>query len=240
VSPVVAPIVTANGPTEFCDGNSVKLSAPEGFATYFWSNGATSREIVVEDGGNYSVTVTSNAACESFSVPTEVIVNPLPARPAIARTGDTLKAVSIVAQTYQWYRNGVMMPGEEGSFLVVHQPGVYRVGIADDNTCASISDGFDVILTDVNDDVFAGHAPELSIFPNPTSGQFTIKGDINVTGNVQIELVNMIGEVVLTSNELSTGGMFSTSMNMGTLASGVYNVVVTTENQRWTIRLVRQ
>ncbi len=240
VSPVVAPIVAANGPTEFCDGGSVKLSAPEGFATYFWSNGATTREIVVQDGGNYSVTVTSNAACESVSLPTEVVVFPLPARPSIARTGDTLKAVSVVAESYQWYRNGVMMPGAEESFLVVNQPGVYRVSIADNNTCASISDGFDVILTDVNDDVFAGHAPELSIFPNPTNGQFTIEGEINVTGNVQIELVNMIGEVVMTNTVNANGGMFSQAMNMGTLASGVYNVVVTTENHRWTIRLVRQ
>ncbi len=240
VAPVVAPVIAPNGPTTFCDGNSVKLSAPEGFATYYWSNGATTREIVVADGGNYTVTVTNNAACESVSAPTEVVVNPLPARPGITRTGDTLKAVSMEAETFQWFRNGVMIPGAVDRNLVVSLPGTYRVEIADNNICSAKSDGFDVILTDVDEDVVAGHGAELRLFPNPTTGQFTIETVLADAGNVKIELVNTVGEVVLTLNEITNGGTFSANVDMGTLASGVYNVVVTTGNERWTVRLVRQ
>ncbi|RPI68806.1 MAG: T9SS C-terminal target domain-containing protein, partial [Ignavibacteriae bacterium] len=240
VAPVVAPTIAANGPTTFCDGNSVKLSAPEGFATYYWSNGATTREIVVENGGDYSVTVTNNAACPSASAPTAVVVNPLPARPSITRTGDTLKTVSMQAETFQWFRNGVMIPGAEERNLVVALPGTYRVEIGDNNTCTSKSDGFDVILTDVDEDVVAGHGAELRVFPNPTTGQFTIETAMAEAGNVKIELVNTVGENVMTLNEISNGGSFSMNVDMGTLASGVYNVVVTTANERWTVRLVRQ
>lgn len=240
VAPVVSPVIAANGPTTFCDGNSVMLSAPAGFATYYWSNGATTREIVVADGGNYTVTVTNSAACESVSAPTEVVVNPLPARPGITRTGDTLKAVSNQAESFQWFRNGVMIPGAVDRNLVVSLPGTYRVEIADNNTCSSKSDGFDVILTGVDEDVVAGHGAELRLFPNPTTGQFTIETVMAEAGNVKIELVNTVGETVMTLNELSNGGSFSANVDMGTLASGVYNVVVTTNNERWTVRLVRQ
>lgn len=240
VAPVVSPVIAANGPTTFCDGNSVKLSAPDGFATYYWSNGATTREIVVADGGNYTVTVTNNAACESVSAPTEVVVNPLPARPGITRTGDTLKAVSNQAESFQWFRNGVMIPGAVDRNLVVSLPGTYRVEIADNNTCSSKSDGFDVILTGVDEDVVAGHGAELRVFPNPTTGQFTVATVMAEAGSVKIELVNTIGETVMTVNEFSNGGSFSASVDMGTLATGVYNVVVTTNNERWTVRLVRQ
>jgi hypothetical protein len=144
------------------------------------------------------------------------------------------------AETFQWFRNGVMIPGAVDRNLVVSLPGTYRVEIADNNICSAKSDGFDVILTDVDEDVVAGHGAELRLFPNPTTGQFTIETVLADAGNVKIELVNTVGEVVLTLNEITNGGTFSANVDMGTLASGVYNVVVTTGNERWTVRLVRQ
>ncbi len=246
VSPVPAPIVIPNGPTTFCDGGSVVLSAPDGYSSYFWSNGATTREITVVDGGSYTVVVTNNASCEAASVPTDVVVNPLPARPSITRSGDTLYANSAVARGYQWYR-ATGMPGQyapisgaTAHYLLVNTSGTYRVEIQDDNTCSSVSDGYDVTLTDVNDVVFAGHAPELHVFPNPTSGLFNIEAANLEAGDVRIELVNNLGEVVYTINEAFGGGTFKTSVNMGTLANGVYNVVLSTGDQRWSVRLVRQ
>lgn len=241
LAPVVSPVVTPNGPTTFCEGGAVVLSAPAGFATYFWSNGATTPQITVADGGTYTVTVTNNATCEATSVPTDVTVNPLPARPTITRRGDILTANSAVARTYQWYHDGTQVYGATQQTLAVSESGVYRVEITDDNTCGAISDGFNVALTDVADggDVTAGHLP-VHVFPNPTNGQFTIEADLYEVGPVHVELVNSIGEVVFTADEMYTGGTFKTNVHMGTLANGMYNVVITTANDRWTVRLVRQ
>jgi gliding motility-associated-like protein len=47
------------------------LSAPTGFATYLWSNGATTQQITVSASGTYSVMVTDVAGCSS--PPSEVI-----------------------------------------------------------------------------------------------------------------------------------------------------------------------
>jgi len=178
--------------------------------------------------------------CMAASVVTEVTVNPLPARPTITRVGDTLKAVSAVAESYVWKRNDEIIPGATQSFYVVNQPGAYTVSIADNNTCSASSQPFDVILTNVDDDVVAGRTAELHLFPNPTNGLFTIETEITQAGPVRIELVNAVGELVMTLNEQTAGGNFRTTVTMGDLASGVYNVVVTTGNQRWTVRLVRQ
>lgn len=49
----------------FCEGNSAVLSAPEGFSSYLWSNGQTSRQITVTESGTYSVLVTDANGCES-------------------------------------------------------------------------------------------------------------------------------------------------------------------------------
>lgn len=240
MNPIIKPVVTANGPTTFCAGNSVTLSAPTGYATYLWSNGATTREITVKDGGNYTVVAANQALCQIESSVTAVVVNELPSRPTVSRRGDTLTATSADADTYQWYRNGNVIAGAVNRKFVVGLPGIYNVGIADVNTCSSLSDDYEVVLTSVDDEIVAGRGAELRVFPNPTSGQFTVETSITEAGPVRIELVNAVGELVLTANEISNGGQFRTSLTMGELASGVYNVVVTTGNHRWTVRLVRQ
>lgn len=240
VSQITQPVVIPSGPTTFCEGGSVVLSAPSGYQSYIWSNGATSREITVEDAGEYSVTVVNAVLCVASSSKTEVTVNPLPERPTIERRGDTLKAVSPVAAAWQWFKNGTEISGATAPFYIVTQAGIYRVAIQDVKTCSSISNGFDVILTGLDDDVVAGRVGDIRLYPNPTSGMFTIETDIAHSGAVTIELVNTVGEVVMTISDDSQGGMFKKSIDMGTLASGVYNVVVTSANQRWTVRLVRQ
>jgi hypothetical protein len=68
--------VTASGPTTFCSGGSVTLSANTG-TSYLWSTGATSQSITVSTSGSYSVTVTSGS-CSATSAPVTVTVNPSP------------------------------------------------------------------------------------------------------------------------------------------------------------------
>lgn len=239
MSTVIQPTVTSNGPLAFCEGNSVTLSAPAGYKSYYWSNGATTREIVVTQDGEYTVLVTNDMNCTAMSSKLLVIVNPLPSRPTISRVGDTLKAMSNVAEAWQWYRNGTLIPGAGGSSLLVNISGAYRVGIADGNECSSLSQPFDVILTDV-DDIVAGRGPELHVYPNPTNGQFTVSTELTEAGSVRIELYNLMGELVLQTAVNATGGNFRHSMEMGNLAQGIYNVVVATNTERWTVRLVRQ
>lgn len=241
LTPIVSPVVTVTGPTTFCEGNSVVLTAPAGFAGYIWSNGATGREITVTAGGTYSVTVTNASLCTANSAPVNVTVNPLPARPEIDRFGDTLKAITAgTVEAFQWYRNGTMIPGASNRNLVVNLPGAYRVEVMDNNECSSLSQPFDVIFTSVDEDVVAGRSVDFRVFPNPTNGVFTIEGADVPAGEVTIELYSVVGDRVLSLNDISTGGRFATSVSMGELASGMYNIVVTTGNNRWNLRVVRQ
>ena len=50
------PVITANGSTTICQGDSVVLTASSG-NTYQWSTGAITQSIVVKNSGNYSVMV---------------------------------------------------------------------------------------------------------------------------------------------------------------------------------------
>ncbi len=75
VNPLPTATISAGGPTTFCTGGSVVLTASAG-TSWLWSNGATTQAITVNTGGSYSVTVTSAAGCSATSAPTVVTVNP--------------------------------------------------------------------------------------------------------------------------------------------------------------------
>jgi hypothetical protein len=68
--------VTPSGPTTFCAGGSVTLTASSG-TSWLWSNGAISQSITVSASGTFTVQVTSGS-CTATSSPVTVTVNPLP------------------------------------------------------------------------------------------------------------------------------------------------------------------
>ena len=66
-----APTISASGPTRFCTGGNVTLTASSA-ASYRWSSGATTQAIVVTNTGNYTVTTTNGNGCDATSAPTAV------------------------------------------------------------------------------------------------------------------------------------------------------------------------
>ena len=83
--------ITPSGPTTFCTGGSVTLTASAG-SSYLWSNGATTQAINVTSSGNYSVTVTNASGCSATSAATAVTVNALPtATITPSRSDDVLR-----------------------------------------------------------------------------------------------------------------------------------------------------
>lgn len=47
-----------------CSGSQISLSVANGFNSYLWNNGATTNSILINEDGNYTVTVTDNNGCE--------------------------------------------------------------------------------------------------------------------------------------------------------------------------------
>jgi hypothetical protein len=81
--------ITAGGPTTFCNGNNVVLTANSG-ASYSWSNahgpilGGSNQNLTVTASGTYYVTVTNVYGCSATSAGTTVTVNPIPVASASA------------------------------------------------------------------------------------------------------------------------------------------------------------
>ncbi len=61
------PTITALNSTALCVGSFVALQAPAGFTNYTWSNGETSRQIIVTTAGSYTVQVGNALTCLSVA-----------------------------------------------------------------------------------------------------------------------------------------------------------------------------
>jgi len=128
------PTITPDGPTEFCDGDSVVLAATPGFEEYHWSNGDSTQTIVVTAGGTYNVEVVDEGGCVGLSADVTITVyqNPEPeitASDTVACDGETVTLTSSLAQAYNW------STGANSQQISVTTTDLYWVEVTDANGC---------------------------------------------------------------------------------------------------------
>ncbi len=137
VHPLPTPKITALGPTEFCQGESVDLEVEDSFASYEWSTGEKTPRITVTASGTYVVTVTNDNGC-SASDSIDVKVNALP-EPTIVALGPTEfcdgGSVDLTLEnTYESYR---WSTGETTPTITVRRSGRVSVTVADSSGCTA-------------------------------------------------------------------------------------------------------
>jgi hypothetical protein len=238
--PLVKPVVISNGPTTFCTGSAVTLTAEDGFTTYLWSNGSTSREIKITESGEYFVTVLDKATqCPVSSAIVKVDVNDPPVKPIVSRVGDVLTAASSSnVEAWAWNYNGTRIQNAMSSSYTVTSPGTYSA-VAIRKNCESTSEDFEIVFTGVHEDVVAG-AANFTVFPNPTNGRVSISTGLALNGDVRINITNAVGVSVMSVSEVASGAGFTSSFDMTSLPAGLYNVVITNGSERWVVSLIRQ
>jgi hypothetical protein len=144
-------VVTPSGPTTFCAGGNVQLSANTGSSyAYQWRkygnliSGATDSAYTASGTGTYKVTATSVFGCSRNSGNTFVVVNPLPPANITASgntsfcVGDsvTLEANNASGYSYQWKKYSTDVVGATGQQYVAKTAGQFKVRITDANGCS--------------------------------------------------------------------------------------------------------
>lgn len=96
---------TIPGPYNLCTGQSLTLTANNGFSSYSWNTGATTQSVTTSTTGNFNVMVT-NGACSNLSPSVAVQLNP-DETPSVSQSGanscqGTLTLSSSPAASYAW------------------------------------------------------------------------------------------------------------------------------------------
>lgn len=139
--PTYTNIVTASGPTTFCQGDSVRLTAIANMTTYAWSTGATTRSIVVKTAGSYTVSITDSNGCNGVSSPVAVTVNANPT-PVITASGSTTNVCpgkTVTLDAGAGYTSYLWSTGATTRTIVVSAAGSYSVTVTNANGCSGTS-----------------------------------------------------------------------------------------------------
>ncbi|MEO8085670.1 MAG: T9SS type A sorting domain-containing protein [Bacteroidota bacterium] len=147
--------------------------------------------------GQFDVTlIASNAnGSDTLLLHNFITVYPFPPAQGISQNGDSLFA-NLGSTSYQWYYNGVIIPGATDYFYVAPASGNYNVVCTDENACEVEAVIFDVIA---KIELAIGNM-QLAIFPNPIKDKLMIrdpdeKGDRLCISSIVI--YSSLGERVL-------------------------------------------
>jgi len=124
--------------TEFCNGDSIIISAQPGFS-YLWNTGSISQNIVVSSSGSYCLDITSGPGCKTSSDTVIVNSNPFPDKIITADksffcNGDSLTLIAPSAENYLW-SNGL-----NSQTITIKDSGNYFVTVMNYPSCITLSD----------------------------------------------------------------------------------------------------
>lgn len=193
------PTITPNGPTTFCDGESVTLSATENQA-YLWSNDRNTKDLTINSSGYFSVKVIDQNSCVSKSSDeTQIIVKPSPLGISILQPGTfTLEAITngFYDNKFEWYRDNVLLE-KDSSVIKVNGIGIYQVK---GSILYQLGDGktlrcFSELSSPFNFTVDPSNLG-MSIYPNPSPNSIVNIETLEDHKNAKISFYDVRGVVL--------------------------------------------
>ncbi|MCW3123831.1 MAG: hypothetical protein JWQ38_3323 [Flavipsychrobacter sp.] len=143
----------------------------------------------------------------------------------------------VVGTTYQWYLDGVIIPGATTTTYTtktLSEGQVVTCSATNTDACVSPATSYSVgIKVHVGGTGIAGLGNSISNFtlvPNPNKGTFTISGTLKNTAdnNVDITITNMLGQVIYKHNVVADNNLISENIILpAATANGMYLVNVT-------------
>jgi glucose/arabinose dehydrogenase len=250
-APSCTAVIQPGGPTTFCSGGNVTLYGNTGPGyIYQWKKdgtnitGATGPSYIANTTGEYQLKLVFDG-CTTWSAPMKVNVNTsltakiTPGGPTTFCNGNsvTLYANTCSGYSYQWKKNGADIPGETGNTLLATTSGSYQVKIVQGSSASwsALS-----VITVSNCNQGAKMAPDdttvvekgpllndfqITIFPNPTNGQFTFDFCMEDIPEdmLEIRVFSSTGQVVYSKPPVRIKGCYRESIDLdGNLAAGVY------------------
>jgi hypothetical protein len=129
----------------------------------------------------------------------------------------------------EWRKEVVTLTGYNNSEVIVKFTGTSAFGnnlYLDNINLSQVADPVNLVgINSVNSENLS-----VALYPNPSNGETSVViGSVN-EGNAKISVINTLGQVVYTKEVALESGANNIQVNVKDFASGLYNVVVDTDN----------
>ncbi|MGZ5220289.1 MAG: T9SS type A sorting domain-containing protein, partial [Chitinophagaceae bacterium] len=243
------PIFTLGSDTAFCQGSTINLYAGTGAGNiYQWSNGATTSSIVVGATGTYSVLVTNTIGCQSSDA-INVSSKPKPSVSLIfvgAQTfcesdnanrlltegtpaNGTYIGAGVTTTTAGSYFNSTT--ATQGSHIILYN-------YTGPNGCSNTAKDTLVVNACVGVEELSSNFG-LNVYPNPTSGIFTIELNTSEEINAHVSIMTIDSKLVY-DGYITGNGMLTKTINLDELADGIYYLKLDTKDSLKTYKILKQ
>jgi hypothetical protein len=195
-----------------------------GASSYTWTpsgtlNNSTNANVVATPTQTTTYAVTGTNTCGTANANVTITVNPSPTIPVISQSGSSLSITLAGGETAQWFLNGNPISGATGASINANAPGNYTVSVTNSSGCSRSSIAVQIEDTTSVDEI--NSLQELIIFPNPTSGEFTIQW-AGIQDQISIEIVDLLGKKLFETN--ANGSDNSVVVSDNHFSAGVYIV----------------
>ena len=190
---------------QICEGDSILLSGQ-------W----------LSDSGKYDLASPGLFTCMVID---QVVLTYLErASPEISLEGDSLH-ISGVWITYQWYKNGEVLPADTNFILIPNASGDYQASVVDSNGCKVFTPAFSFWATSLEHEMSltARFCEPFSVYPNPSSQELFVQFP---AGQGHWTVFDQL------SRKIGTGSLRSSkphSIDLSWLDTGIYVVIWQTE-----------
>ncbi len=227
-----------------CEGESVQIIA-SGADSYLWTPGTglntTINDTVVASPIStitYTVEGTT-AACSSFENIT-IVVDPLPVAGFTYIDNNLIvdfTNTSMYATSYNWDFGDSNTSTDTDPTHTYATGGSYNITLIATNSCGNDTI---TILVDVITGIHGVNitSDALSIYPNPNNGYFELEYSSINNNDFYIQIINMTGQKVFTQKYSKNIIEFNTTIDLNSLAKGVYQLQLVQNKKIYNARIV--
>jgi PKD repeat protein len=239
------PFVNISGNLIICEGESTTLTATPGFVSYSWSNGFINSTVVLENPGNYILTVTDANGCTGIDV-VDLIELPVPqAEFTFTNVGPNF-TFTVTNQypnaQYFWDFNE---DGVNDNVTNSTNPtrgfttnGAKNIRLIVVNQCGSDTLIKPVLVNGIGIEEYKSNTTSINVFPNPATNfvSFNVPNELfNVDATVSI--IDLSGkQVILEYIQKTKSGLHT--LNVSELPNGIYFITLNSANKNYNSKLI--
>lgn len=226
-------IIVSTDDTIFCLGQQVTYtngsSNSDSFTWLFGGGnpgiGSTSPINVTYDTvGVYPLRLIASNVYGSDTMNVNVTVAPLPTPSIVAVVNDLSTTTTFAG--YQWYRNGLLIPGATSQNYTMTTGGVYYCIVTDANGCNGTSNSVNSTLA-----IEDNFAVNTKVFPNPAAEMLTVEMMLPEAQSINYSIIDMQGRVLRSSTEVfEYQGLNYIIIDLYGITNGTYVLKLNAEN----------